>query len=302
MAENKFSVVRGGCGDEYPIPIQAKCELKIATISESLSPPKGSSYANAGGYHAVTVLDFKKNKCLGTVQAHTCDDELEPTTEWEPTSSLSKDSYESHGIFHTSGWALGKVYILCNLVEWINLYFVNIWIFFQTNNLTLQTCILSGLQVESVQRLPFVRWHFTHRQRWCRGAWQSSLFIHILPDWRWSEVRLQQGLRTSTHGYAFFQVQGQCKSDHQHSRECVCHRGGWNPGETVFGYPGVQNIHWQALPPMPWCRGSCLVCEKSVRLCGQAKSEPAECSPPKGDSARWKDSAYAHKSVGWKQR
>jgi hypothetical protein len=109
VAENKFSVVRGGCGDEYPVPIQAKCELKIATISESLSPPKGSSYANAGGYHAVTVLDFKKKKGLGTVQAHTGDDESEPTTEWEPTSSLSKDNFESHGIFHTSGWALGKV-------------------------------------------------------------------------------------------------------------------------------------------------------------------------------------------------
>jgi hypothetical protein len=104
--------VRGGCGDEYPIPIQAKCELKMATISESLSPPKGSAYADAGGYHAVTVLDFKKKKDLGSVQELTGNNESDPATEWEPTSSLSKDSYESHGIFHTSGWALGKVYIM----------------------------------------------------------------------------------------------------------------------------------------------------------------------------------------------
>lgn len=107
VVENAFSVVRECCGDAFPSAIQAKSELKTFSLSAALDPPKGSSYANAGGWNAVTLLDLKK------ATPESDDHHLVVDWHWQPGigETEAKDDYQTYGIYHMCGWSLGKV---CN--------------------------------------------------------------------------------------------------------------------------------------------------------------------------------------------
>jgi hypothetical protein len=108
VSENVFSIVRCGCGDAHPTPCQAKSELKTLCLSEALDPPKGSSYASAGGWSAVTLLDLppKSSRCQALIPHGECNDDA-----WEPPT-VDLFTLEDYGVYHMAGWSLGKVAII----------------------------------------------------------------------------------------------------------------------------------------------------------------------------------------------
>lgn len=109
MVENVYSIVRTCCGDPFPTPLQGMNELKTITLSAALDPPRGSSYASAEGWNAVTLLDLSKRNPKNLTTAD-CQQQPEVIS-WCPTSdNLTKDDYEAYGIYHMSGWSLTKVH------------------------------------------------------------------------------------------------------------------------------------------------------------------------------------------------
>lgn len=111
MSENAFSSVRGNCGDSHPSATQAKTELKAISLSEALDPPRGSSYAAAGGWSAVTLLDLPTVRLKATATAQ--EKPSDGVTEWDYVAAdTDARTYEDYGVYHMSGWALAKVSII----------------------------------------------------------------------------------------------------------------------------------------------------------------------------------------------